>query len=160
LQRRVVPVASYIIATEPLPEGLAERLIPKGRAVSDTARVLAYFRLSPDGRRMVFGGRASFRSLGGRAGARGLHAMMTRRFPELAGVPISHGWSGNVAFARDRLPHMGAAEGLHWAVCCNGSGVAMMSYLGDRIARRILERPNAPTCAFDGGAFPTIPLYR
>lgn len=160
LQRRVVPVASYIVATEPLPEELARRLIPRGRAVSDTARVLAYFRLSPDGRRMVFGGRASFRTLAGRAGVPGLHAMMTRRFPELAGVPISHGWTGNVAFARDRLPHVGGAEGLHWTVCCNGSGVAMMGYLGDRAARRILHRPNAPTCAFDGGAFPTIPLYR
>lgn len=160
LQRKVVPLASYIIATEPLPEGLPERLIPKRRGVSDTARVLAYYRLSPDGRRMLFGGRSSFRSLAAGEGARGLQRMMVRRFPALAEARITHAWMGNVAFARDRLPHMGSAEGLHWALCCNGSGVAMMSYLGSKIARRLLDRPNAPLCAFDGGAFPGIPLYR
>jgi len=114
LQRRVVPLSSYIIATEPLPEGLPETLIPKKRGVSDTARVLAYYRLSPDGRRMLFGGRTSFRSLGPREGARGLRRMMVRRFPALSEARITHAWNGKVAFARDRVPHMGSAEGLHW----------------------------------------------
>jgi len=159
LRRRVVPVASYIIATEPLPGDVARRLIPRRRAVSDTARVLSYFRLSPDGRRMVFGGRASFSSASARKGAEGLHRMMARRFPELARARVTHLWRGNVAFARDRLPHMGEADGMHWALSCNGTGVAMMTWLGNRVAKRILERPNAPVSAFDGGTFPAIPLY-
>ena len=59
LRRRVVPIASHIIATEKLPRELAGSLIPK-RSLSDTKRVLCYYRLSPDGTRMVFGGRARF----------------------------------------------------------------------------------------------------
>lgn len=159
LRRRVVPVSSYIIATEELPRDVARRLIPRGRPVTDTARVLSYFRLSPDGRRMVYGGRARFATPDTAKGAAGLHRMMRRVYPELREVRITHAWRGHVAFARDRLPHMGEADGMHWALCCNGSGVAMMSYLGDRVARKILDRPNAPVCAFDGGAFPSIPLY-
>lgn len=159
LRRGVVPVASYIIATEPLPDGLPQRLIPKARGVSDTARVLSYFRLSPDGRRMVFGGRVSFSNVAARQAAKGLTTMMLRRFPELAGVRVTNAWSGNVAFARDRLPHMGEADGVSYALACNGSGVAMMGYLGERTARRILDRPNAPLCAFDAGEIPKIPLY-
>ncbi|WP_420392969.1 NAD(P)/FAD-dependent oxidoreductase [Acuticoccus sp.] len=167
LQRRVVPVASHIIATAPLAPEDARALIPHARPISDTARVLSYFRLSPDGRRLVFGGRASFGRVGPSAAARGLVAMMLRRFPQLAGTRITHSWQGNVAFARDRLPHMGEADGLSWAVCCNGSGVAMMTYLGERVAHRILTRPNGPVCAFDDGVvpsvehatLPTIPLY-
>ena len=62
LQRRVIPVASFIIATEPIPGALATTLIPKGRTISDTKRVLYYFRMSPDGRRVIFGGRAGFRT--------------------------------------------------------------------------------------------------
>ena len=60
LRRRVVPIASHIIATEELPPDLAGSLIPKGRTLSDTRRVLCYYRMSPDGRRMIFGGRARF----------------------------------------------------------------------------------------------------
>src|SRR5262249_54474417 len=60
LRRRVVPIASHIIATEELPPDLASSLIPKARTLSDTKRVLCYYRMSPDGRRMVFGGRARF----------------------------------------------------------------------------------------------------
>ena len=60
LRRRIVPIASHIIATEELPPDLASSLIPKGRTLSDTRRVLCYYRMSPDGRRMVFGGRARF----------------------------------------------------------------------------------------------------
>ena len=64
LKRRVVPLASHIIATEELPEDLARSLIPKARTLSDTKRVLCYYRMSPDGRRMVFGGRARFTQVG------------------------------------------------------------------------------------------------
>ncbi|MBJ3774055.1 NAD(P)/FAD-dependent oxidoreductase [Acuticoccus mangrovi] len=159
LQRRVVPVASYIIATEVLPEDVAAALIPKRRAVSDSAKVLSYYRLSPNRRRMVYGGRASFRFTTPREAAVGLHAMMSRRFPQLADVKVTHAWTGNVAFARDWLPHMGSKDGIHYALCCNGGGVAMMSYLGHLVAKKILERPSAPLGAFDGTVFPTIPFY-
>src|SRR5262252_8037707 len=98
LRRRVVPVASHIIATEPLPQDLARSLIPKGRSLSDTKRVLCYYRMSPDGRRMVFGGRARFTQVDATISAPVLHRYMTDRFPQLRGVKITHAWTGNVAF--------------------------------------------------------------
>jgi glycine/D-amino acid oxidase-like deaminating enzyme len=83
LRRRVVPIASHIIATEPLPPDLAGGLIPKRRSISDTKRVLCYYRLSPDGTRMVFGGRARFTQSHPQLCARVLYGYMTDRFPQL-----------------------------------------------------------------------------
>lgn len=158
LRRRIVPIASHIIATEPLSEDLARTLIPNGRTLSDTKRVLCYYRMSPDGRRMVFGGRARFTQADPLLCARVLHGYMTARFPQLRGARITHGWTGNTAFTLDALPHMGADEGMHYALGCNGSGIAMMTYLGYQTARKIARLANY-TCAFDGTEFPYHPLY-
>ncbi len=158
LRRRIVPIASHIIATEPLPPDLANSLIPKRRSISDTKRVLCYYRMSPDGTRMVFGGRARFTPADPRLCARVLHGYMTERFPQLRGVRVTHGWTGNTAFTLDALPHMGEEGGLHYCLGCNGSGVAMMTYLGTQTARKIAGVANAP-CAFDAPDFPDHPLY-
>lgn len=158
LKRRVVPIASHIVATEELPEDLAASLIPRGRTLSDTKRVLCYYRMSPDGRRMVFGGRARFTQADPLLCARVLHGYMTERFPQLAGVRLTHGWTGNTAFTLDALPHMGEDEGLHYALGCNGSGIAMMTYLGYQTARKIARAANY-ACAFDSEEFPSHPLY-
>jgi glycine/D-amino acid oxidase-like deaminating enzyme len=158
LRRRVVPIASHIIATEELPPDLAGSLIPKRRSISDTKRVLCYYRLSPDGRRMVFGGRARFTPANPRLCAEVLHEYMTERFPQLKGVRVTHSWTGNTAFTLDALPHMGEEGGLHYCLGCNGSGVAMMTYLGTQTARKIARVANAP-CAFDAPEFPDHPLY-
>jgi glycine/D-amino acid oxidase-like deaminating enzyme len=157
LRRRVVPVASHIIATEALPADLAGSLIPKGRTLSDTKRVLCYYRMSPDGRRMVFGGRARFTPADPITCARVLHGYMTERFPQLQGARVTHSWTGNTAFTLDALPHMGEEGGLHYCLGCSGSGVAMMTYLGAQTARKIARVANA-TCAFDA-EFPDHPLY-
>jgi glycine/D-amino acid oxidase-like deaminating enzyme len=159
LQRRVIPLASHIIATEPLEPGLAQSLIPKGRTISDTPRVLTYYRLSPDGTRVLFGGRARFTQVGPEVSAPALHGMMLARWPQLKGVRVTHAWTGNTAFSFDFLPHMGVTEkGLHYAMGCNGSGVAMLSYLGAQVGRKILGGVNSIN-AFDGRDFPTMPLY-
>ncbi|MDP3415076.1 FAD-binding oxidoreductase [Falsiroseomonas sp.] len=159
LQRRVIPLASHIIATEPLDADLARSLIPKGRTLSDTRRVLSYYRMSPDGRRVLYGGRARFTQVGPEVSAPALHAMMLARWPQLKGVRVTHAWTGNTAFTFDFLPHMGITEkGLHYAMGCNGSGVAMLSYLGGQIGRKILGGGNHVT-AFDGRDFPTRPFY-
>jgi glycine/D-amino acid oxidase-like deaminating enzyme len=157
LRRRVVPIASHIIATEELPDDLAASLIPKWRSISDTKRVLCYYRLSPDGRRMVFGGRARFTPANPELCANVLHGYMTERFPQLKGARITHSWTGNTAFTLDALPHMGEEGGLHYCLGCNGSGVAMMTYLGTQTARKIARVANA-RCAFDAD-FPDHPLY-
>ncbi len=158
LKRRVVPLASHIIATEELPPDLAASLIPKRRTLSDTRRVLCYYRMSPDGRRMIFGGRARFTPVTPRTSAPILHRFMTDRFPQLRGTRITHAWTGNVAFTLDALPHMGRQKGMHYLLGCNGSGVAMMTYLGWQTARKIAGVANRPS-AFDTEDFPTHPLY-
>jgi glycine/D-amino acid oxidase-like deaminating enzyme len=158
LKRRVIPIASHIIATEELPPDLAASLIPKNRTLSDTRRVLCYYRMAPDGKRMIFGGRARFTQVDATTSAPILHRFMTDRFPQLKGVKITHGWTGNVAFTLDALPHMGRQDGMHYLMGCNGSGVAMMTYLGVQTARKIAGVANA-ACAFDTPDFPTSPLY-
>ncbi len=158
LKRRVVPIASHIIATEELPPDLAASLIPKRRTLSDTRRVLCYYRMSPDGKRMIFGGRARFTPATPRKTAAILHGFMTERFPQMKGVRITHGWTGNTAFTMDALPHMGVRDGMHFLLGCNGSGVAMMTYLGHQTARKIAGIANHP-CSFDTEEFPDHPLY-
>ena len=158
LQRRVVPIASHIIATEELPPDLARSLIPRARTLSDTKRVLCYYRMSPDNRRMVFGGRARFTQVDATVSAPILHRYMTDRFPQLRGVKVTHAWTGNVAFTIDALPHMGRRDDFHYCLGCNGSGIAMMTYLGWQTARKIARVANY-ACSFDTEEFPDHPLY-
>jgi glycine/D-amino acid oxidase-like deaminating enzyme len=158
LQRRVVPVSSYIIATEELPLELTRRLSPHDRMFVDGNRLLVYFRLSPDRRRVLFGGRVRLHDSDERRTADGLYRKLLRVWPELAGCRISHSWKGALAFTFDRLPHMGVCDGAHFAMGCNGSGVAMASYLGHQLGLKLLGRSNRP-CPFDGLDFPARPLY-
>jgi glycine/D-amino acid oxidase-like deaminating enzyme len=158
LKRRVVPLASHIIATEPLPPDLAASLIPNRRTLSDTRRVLCYYRMSPDGTRMIFGGRARFTPVTPETSAPILHRFMVDRFPQLADFKVTHAWTGNVAFTLDAIPHMGRESGMHYLLGCNGSGVAMMTYMGWQTARKIAGIANYE-CAFDSPDFPDHPLY-
>jgi glycine/D-amino acid oxidase-like deaminating enzyme len=158
LKRRVVPVGSYIIATEELSPDVIASISPKNRSFADTRRVLTYYRLSPDGKRLIFGGRAKFGFSDPVETAPMLHGFMLERFPQLKGTRITHAWTGNVAFTFDELPHMGKRDGLHFALGCNGSGVAMMSYLGREIARKASGKTNRQV-AFDREDFPSLPFY-
>ena len=158
LQRRVIPVASFIIATEELPGELTKRLVPTGRMLADTRRVLSYFRLSPDGKRVLWGGRVGTAAMDPRESARRLRKMMCRVWPELSEDRITHSWNGNVAFTFDFLPHLGVHDGIHYALGCQGNGVAMQSWLGYQAALKIAGGGNASS-AFDGLPFPTRPFY-
>lgn len=159
LQRRIVPIASYMIATEELPAALIAELNPKGRMLVDTKRVLYYFRLSPDRRRILFGGRASFRDVDERTAAWALHAFMCSVWPQLDSVRLTHAWKGNVGFALDMLPHMGCRDGIYFAGGCQGTGVAMATWLGHRTAQGILTDNAAPS-VFAELPFADHPLYR
>lgn len=158
LARRLIPVGSYIIATEALEPGLIDRLFPGRRMIGDSKRVLNYFRPAPDGRRVLWGGRASFGPTSPEAAAPVLHGFMSAVFPELAKVRLTHAWTGNVAFTFDFLPHIGVQEGVHYAAGCQGSGVAMASWLGHNAALKLAGAANEPF-ALDGLPFPTIPGY-
>jgi glycine/D-amino acid oxidase-like deaminating enzyme len=157
LRNRLVPISSQIIVTEELPEDLARELIPNGRTISETPRVTSYYRLLPGDRRVMFGGRARFQEVSADVSATLLHRMMTDRWPQLKGTRITHSWSGLVAMTMDALPHMGQEDGMHYCLGCNGSGIAMMTYLGNQVARRILQNGRAGSSCEDID-FPGIPV--
>jgi glycine/D-amino acid oxidase-like deaminating enzyme len=156
-RRRVIPIGSYIIATEQMDPAELRALIPAARMIQDTKRNLFYYRLSPDGTRMIFGGRTSFRPISSDESATRLHAAMSTVFPSLAKARVEHSWTGNVAFTFQKLPHVGQHEGIHFALGCCGQGVSLMSYFGDRIGRRILGQGG--DTAFARTRFTTMPGY-
>ncbi|MFD0860456.1 NAD(P)/FAD-dependent oxidoreductase [Roseovarius aquimarinus] len=157
-RRRVIPIGSYIIATEPLAPEVMDHLFPTDRIASDTCKVVYYYRASPDRTRILFGGRVSAAETDTRISGPRLHADMCRIFPELSGTRISHSWMGTVAYTFDELAHCGTHEGVHYAMGYCGSGVSMASYLGMRMGQKVLGLAEGQT-AFDGLPFPTRPFY-
>jgi glycine/D-amino acid oxidase-like deaminating enzyme len=85
---------------------------------------------------------------------------MVARFPQLAGTRISHTWSGRVAMTLDYLPHIGQADGIYYALGCNGSGITMMTYLGYKVARVLIEGSGIASSAYGAAPLPGHPLYR
>jgi len=146
LQRRLIPIQSQIIATAPLPRETMQRLIPRSRQLGDTRRLHNYYRTSPDGDRILFGGRAGADELDDRhKSAEQLRQQMIGIFPELAQVKITHAWAGYIAYTFDALPHMVEHDGIHYSAGYCGSGVAMAPYLGHKTALKILGSPEAAT---------------
>ncbi|MCB1342538.1 MAG: FAD-binding oxidoreductase [Pseudooceanicola sp.] len=158
LRRRVIPIGSYIIATELLPEALVDELFPTDRIASDTCKVIYYYRASPDRRRILFGGRVSATETNPAISGPKLHADMCRIFPQLKGYRATHSWTGTVAYTFDELAHTGVHDGIHYAMGYCGSGVSMASYLGMRLGQKVLGLAEGRT-AFDNLPFPTRPLY-
>ncbi len=163
LRRRVIPLRSRMIVTEPLAPEVMDRLIPKRRVVGDTRRLHTYFRPSPDGTRILLGGRALTGEAAGDAAvvaadAERLRGELIAVFPELDGVRLTHSWSGRVAMTFDLLPHKGVHDGVHFAAGFCGSGVSWGPWLGRKIALRLLgegeERSN-----FDLHPMESRPLY-
>jgi glycine/D-amino acid oxidase-like deaminating enzyme len=154
LRRRVIPIGSFIIASEPLPDDLARELSPKGRAFFDTKNFLYYWHVSAD-RRMVFGGRASFLPTSIDKTARILHRGLLEVHPQLADYRIEYAWGGNVGFTFDRMPHVGRTkDGVTYAMGCCGTGVALMTNLGTRVGQW-LAGGEAPALA--SLKFPLVP---
>ncbi len=143
LKRRLIPVASHIIATEELPEDLVKSLIPKGRVVSDTKRVLCYYRQSPDSKRVIFGGRARFTQVSPEVSAPVLHGYMLERWPQLKGTKVTHAWTRQRGLCL-RLPAAhghGAGHALSHGLQRLGRGDDVLSRLPDGAKdRRWLER--------------------
>lgn len=158
LNRRLVKVGSAMIATEDIGAELVRKVLPKLRVYGDTKRLTSYFRPSPDGQRILFGGRAQSFGDDALGNATRLHRMMIDLFPDLKAVRVSHAWSGKLAFAFDYMPHLGHRDGLHYAMACNGSGIVMLTHLGRSVANRICGRSNRAS-AFADLAFPTKPFY-
>jgi glycine/D-amino acid oxidase-like deaminating enzyme len=158
LRRRILPVNAQMIATEPLEKGLVKRLIPTGRTNLDCRAMFHYWRPSPDGTRILFGGRTGLSNVDPESAARDGHGELSEIFPELEGVGITHAWSGFVCFTRDQVPRIGIKDGVHYAMGMNGAGLPMGTYLGHKTALRLLGESGGET-GFDGLKFPAFPLY-
>ncbi|MFM9842133.1 MAG: NAD(P)/FAD-dependent oxidoreductase [Dongiaceae bacterium] len=158
LRRRVIPIGSNIIATEALPPELMQLLMPRNRVVSDTRKLVYYYRASPDRRRILFGGRVAFKETDPKVSAPRLHQELARLFPELKDSKVSHSWMGFVAYTFDTMPHIGRRDGLHYAMGYCGSGVSLASYFGMRLGRQVLGLKDGAT-PLDGLSFPGRPYY-
>ena len=158
LRRRVIPVTSYMIATAPLSPNLMATLMPKGRMLTDSNRLLCYFRPSPDNTRVLFGGRPAYTAIGPKLAAERLSRHMTRIFPELRDVELTHSWFGYIAYTFDRLPHVGEHDGMHYAMGYCGSGVVMSTWLGHKAALRLLGQAEGKS-AFAELEHPTSRFY-
>lgn len=156
LRRRVIPIGSYIIATEPLTEVQLRGLIPQRRMLFDSKNFLYYWRLSADDR-MLFGGRASFAPTTVASARDWLYAAMLKVHPQLADTMVEHAWGGQVGFTMDRMPHIGQLDGITYALGYCGTGVAMSTYFG-RLAADLINGGALPPCW--QRPFPAVPLYR
>jgi len=158
LQKKIIPIGSYIIVTEILPDKLATELIPRNRMIYDSKNYLYYYRLTPD-RRMLFGGRAAFfpeTASSIRRSAEILRRGMLTVYPQLRNAKIDYVWGGTLDFAFDIMPHAGQLDGLYFSLGYAGHGVAISTYLGDKIAQSILRgRDDNPFVAIP---FPGAPL--
>lgn len=165
LRARIMPVGTYIIATEPLGRERALGLLPENVCVSDTNFVLDYFRLSADWR-MLFGGRVSYTTMPPIGMAQRMAQRMRATFPDLHDVAISHAWGGFVDISRNRLPDIGRMPGnVYYAQGFSGHGVALTGLAGKVIADAIrgdaekfdvfADIPHRP---FPGGPLLRMPL--
>ena len=158
LERRLVPVTSYMIATNELSPAVMDAIMPRRRMVTDTNRLLCYYRPSPDGRRVLFGGRPAYTEISMEASAARLMSYLQELFPRLKDATVGHSWFGLIAYTFDRLPHIGEIDGAHYAGGYCGSGVAMSTWLGNKLAQTVLGRSEGES-AFAQIGHPTSPFY-
>jgi glycine/D-amino acid oxidase-like deaminating enzyme len=158
LRKKVIPIGSYIIATEILPESLAREVSPRNRMIYDSKHFLYYYRLTPD-RRMLFGGRAAFfpeNENTVRQSAEILRRGMIHVYPQLRDAKVEYVWGGTLDFTFDVMPHAGKIGEMYFSVGYAGHGVAAATYLGTVLAGVICGDPN--DIPFDGIPFRAAPI--
>ncbi len=158
LRRRLVPVRSRIIATAPLSDNLMRELMPKGYMLSETRKLHYYYRPSPDGRRILFGGRDGTIAGDPTWPTDSLRRALLDIFPVLNDVDITHSWFGHVAMNRDMIPRVFSKDGVRYAAGYCGSGVVWARWAGEKAADQILGRPEGET-ALDFRAPPAVPFF-
>ncbi|WP_439814693.1 NAD(P)/FAD-dependent oxidoreductase [Zavarzinia sp. CC-PAN008] len=165
IRPKVMPVGTYVLATEPLGQERALDLLPSNVCISDTNFVLDYFRLSADWR-MLFGGRVSYSTAEPLSLARSMRRRMLNTFPSLRDVRVHSVWGGLVAITMNRLPHFGrAAPNVYFAQGYSGHGIALANLGGKLVAEAIAgtaERfdvfARIPHRNFPGGRALRMPL--
>jgi glycine/D-amino acid oxidase-like deaminating enzyme len=140
LGRSIIPVPSYMIATEPLGDNVRGGILPEGQTAADLKRLTNHFRLEPDGR-LLFGGRGGFGNSEDPRSYAPLISRLHQYFPQLGDVAIEYRWSGHVALTMDHVPHLHRpAKGVVIAIGCNGRGVGMATSAGKVVADLICGR--------------------
>ena len=158
LRKKIIPIGSYIIATEVLPDDLARELSPRNRMIYDSKHFLYYYRLTPDNR-MLFGGRAAFfpeTENTVRQSAEILRRGMVSVYPQLRDTKVEFVWGGTLDFTLDVMPHAGKIDGMYFATGFAGHGVAAATWFGAKLAGLICGEPN--DIPFDGIKFPAAPF--
>ncbi len=157
LARRIVPVGSYIIVTEPIPEQAAG-LFPGGAMTYTKKRLLNYMRRTPDGRILIGGRRNLHAGLDLAESAAALRAQLTGYFPALESVPLTHVWGGKLAVPFDLVPHMGQVDGAWYALGYAGHGVGLSTLMGHELGGMLLGED--PPSVFTKVPHPTRFYYR
>ncbi|MGN6806319.1 MAG: NAD(P)/FAD-dependent oxidoreductase, partial [Trinickia sp.] len=156
-RRRLAPVGSFIVVTEPLPEAALARLFPKRRSYTTSRLMHNYFRVTSDSR-LLFGGRARFTASeqpSDEKSGRILRANLTQLFPSLAGARIDYCWGGLVDITADRLPRAGQHGGIWFSMGYSGHGTQMSTHMGQVMAEVMSGNPAAnPWRDFDWPAIP------
>ena len=158
LRKKIIPIGSYIIATEILPADLARELSPRNRMVYDSKHFLYYYRLTPDNR-ILFGGRAAFypeTENTVRQSAEILRRGMIRVYPRLRDSRIEFVWGGTLDFTLDVMPHAGKIDSMYFAAGFAGHGVAAATWFGAKLAAQICGDPTVTP--FDGLKFHSAPF--
>ena len=158
LRRRLVPVRSRIIATAPLSGNLMKQLMPKGVMAGDTRRLHYYYRPSPDGTRILYGGRDGNVAGEGEGATRLLKRGLAQVFPILADVELTHSWFGYVAMNRDMFPRVFHRNGAGYAVGYCGSGVVWAPWAGKKAALQLIDA-DAGRTVLDFRPPAAIPMY-
>lgn len=159
LNRRMVPVRSRIIVTEELAPDVMARLMPRRMTMVEDRQLGFYYRPTPDGKRILLGGRDSSRSGDPDGPKLYLRRGLVGLFPELENVRLSHSWFGNVAMHRDMLPRIFEKEGVLYATGFCGSGVVWAPWIGAHAAYKLLGDSEQARTAFDFRPPASIPLY-
>lgn len=156
-RRRLAPVGSFIVVTEPLPEAALARLFPKRRSYTTSRLMHNYFRVTSDSR-LLFGGRARFTASeqpSDEKSGRILRANLTQLFPSLAGARIDYCWGGLVDITADRLPRAGQHGGIWFSMGYSGHGTQMSTHMGQVMAEVMSGNSAAnPWRDFDWPAIP------
>ncbi|MGG1947740.1 FAD-binding oxidoreductase [Trinickia sp. NRRL B-1857] len=144
-RRRIAPIGSFIIVTEPLGADTVASLFPKRRAYTTTRLMHNYFRVTAD-TRLVFGGRARFTASeqpSDERSGRILQRNLIELFPQLARARIDYCWGGLVDMTADRLPRAGQHDGLYFSMGYSGHGTQMSTHMGQAMADVIDGRIDA-----------------
>jgi glycine/D-amino acid oxidase-like deaminating enzyme len=145
LANSIVPVPAFVVVSKPLSPAMRDGVIKGASIFGDTRKVLNYLAVSTDGTRLIYSSRAGFLEGSTEHKASRIVADYERRFPGLAGLGMEYFWTGRFAITQDLIPHNGAIGAIHWTVGCCGTGITMSSYLGRKVARRILRGNDADT---------------